>query len=326
MQKLFIKRKKYYYINNYNTKIFFFSLIFLLFFMSKIIATENNLTKTLIKKHILVFDNLISNDIPKRYREGSNMIPKLYSSASAQPNLRDFEYIIKYAKKKLHTNNSNKIFVIDLRQEPHAILDGKAISWYGLRNQIPHYYEKHLINKLKKATNIKIYNGINKLPEGNFIPKGFVFTTNKNLLTEEELITKLGANYFRLLVTDHFAPDDHQINLFVDFLKKIPKNSWVHFHCRGGRGRSTTFMVMLDIIQNAQLLTLDEILERQKKLGGVNLSKTSFTVMRKKWKEDPAKQRYEFIKKFYIYVKDPNGYKITNWQDWIIKNANNIQL
>lgn len=305
--------------NNYHLSILFVSFIILLSIispMSKITAKEIVSEKNIFKNHILVFDNSISTNIPKRYRHGANLSPPLYVSSSAQPNLKDFEYIIQYSKKKTRAKSNSRIFIIDLRQEPHAMLDGKAVSWYGLKNQVPNYYEKHLINQLKKSTNIKVYTGINKLPEGRFIPKGYIFTTNKNLLTEQQLVNQLGAKYLRLLVTDHFAPNNHEINVFVDFIKKLPKNSWVHFHCRGGRGRSTTFMAMLDIIQNSKQLTLDAIIERQKKLGGINLAKTEFSTERKKWKTDPAKQRYDFIKNFYEYVIDPNGYTKSSWLEW----------
>ncbi len=324
------KHKKHSYITIINLQlmslkillnnIILFTLI-MLAPMSKIIAKEVNSEKNIIKNHILVLDNSISSNIPKRYRDGTKLTPKLYASASAQPNLKDFKYIIQHAKQQLNTNSNSKIFIVDLRQEPHAMLDGQAISWYGLKNQLPNYYEKNLINKLKKSKIIKVYKGINKLPEGKFIPKGHLLLPNKNLINEKELITNLGTNYLRILVNDHFAPNDNEINVFVNFIKSLPKNSWVHFHCRGGRGRSTSFMVMLDIIRHAPKLTLNEILERQQQLGGVNLSKTHFTIIRKKWKENPAKERYDFIKNFYEYIVDPNGYKKSSWSDWGFKKS-----
>lgn len=269
---------------------------------------------------ILVFDNVNSGtekacSQPRNYRNAMllNSLP-IPISGSAQPNLQDFKYIIKEAKKYVPQKN---IFIVDLRKEPHALLNQKAVSWYGFRNQVTNDLETKLINNLRKLKSTKVYQGINKLEEGYFIPTTYIQEPIKTITTEKKAITTLQAEYTRLLVVDHYAPEAQQVDLFLEFIKTLPPEHWVHFHCRGGKGRTSTFMVLYDIIQNASQLSLDSILNRQLNLGGSKLSKYTFTATRKQWKSSAAQNRYIFIKQFYNYVLDNQGYQKTRWSKWI---------
>ena len=79
-------------------------------------------------------------------------------------------------------------------------------------------------------------------------------------------------------------------------------------------------MVLYDIIKNAHTLALEDILQRQYDLGGTKLSKSDFQEIRKKWKEPAAKDRYWFIKNFYKYVLDPEGYSKRDWSEWVTRS------
>ncbi len=285
-----------------------------------LVSTSNIYADLKDPKNIsLVYDNI--NNIknyskPKKYRNGLDLYSlQLNISGSAQPNLKDFEYII--AKAKQIVKNYNKIFLVDLRQEPHALLNDNAVSWFGFRNQVSNTLEQDLILQLSLLKTAKVCRVVDKLEDGVFMPKHCSSVAIHKVITEQQAVEGLGVKYQRFIVTDHFAPNDEQVDLFVQFMKKLPSNSWVHFHCRGGHGRTTTFMVLYDIINNAHLLSLNDILERQHNLSGTKLSTTQFKNIRKKWKEPAATARYSFIKKFYKYVLDPKGYIKCNWSEWV---------
>jgi protein-tyrosine phosphatase len=297
-------------------------LILSLCYISNTFANGDN-HQLSTKKTILIFDNIQNIDtqdhdakLPKKYRHGLSLQPQLYASASAQPNKPDLQYIINQAKINLPKAKSPNIVIIDLRQEPHAFLNGLAVSWYGFRNQIAYQLEPQLIDKLQQQKTVRVYKGIDKLQDGYFIPKGFSNITISDLQTEQQVVEQLGANYFRLKVTDHHAPDNAEVDLFVEFIKRLPKNSWLHFHCRGGKGRSTTFMAMYDMILHAKKLSLEDILARQQQLGGAKLDKNKYLTERQKWKEPAIANRYQFIQKFYQYVLDPSGYNKNSWNNW----------
>ena len=57
---------------------------------------------------------------------------------------------------------------------------------------------------------------------------------------------------------------------FVQLVNSELKDNWLHFHCKQGIGRTTTFMIMYDIMKNAKEVSLDDIVKRQ-----VALSKMS---------------------------------------------------
>lgn len=277
--------------------------------------TVNSYADLACSDKTLIFDNINPNQTPKAYRSGLDLpYAKLNISGSAQPNLNNFEYIINQAKKAAIF--TNKIFIVDLRQEPHAILNNQAISWFGFRNQVPYLLEQQLINQLTINKKIKIYHSINKLPNGYFTPKNYTEVVIQKIISEEQALKELGVNYQRFLVIDHFAPSAEQIDLFIHFIKSLPLDSWIHFHCRGGKGRTTTFMALYDIIKNAPKLSLKEILKRQHTLGGTKLATIKFNLLRKKWKESSAKDRYIFLQKFYKYVIDPEGYNKYSWSEW----------
>lgn len=279
--------------------------------------------------HILIFDNINNfnnNHTVKKYRNGANLMPSLNASGSAQPNPSDLKHIIHHTNSYFSGDyagtSSGKIFIIDLRKEPHAMLNEYAVSWYGFKNQVPNHLEQKLIGQLLKQKTIRVYKNIDKLPDGYFIPRGFSIIKPKHIVTEQAMVEKLGANYLRILVTDHHAPEADQVDLFINFIKNLPTHAWLHFHCRGGKGRTTAFMTMYDIIQNGKILTLDDILKRQYQLGGIKLSSINFTLNRKKWKEPAAKERYDFMQNFYEYVLDPNGYNKLSWSAWMNTKSN----
>jgi hypothetical protein len=84
---------------------------------------------------------------------------------------------------------------------------------------------------------------------------------------------ELGLEYLRLPTTDHVRPRDSEVDEFVRFALDLAPGTWLHFHCRGGDGRTTTFFVMHDIMHNAPEVSVEDILKRQHLLGGSELGK-----------------------------------------------------
>src|SRR5262249_41894863 len=74
--------------------------------------------------------------------------------------------------------------------------------------------------------------------------------------TEEAVIARLPGHlditYCRWPVTDHCAPGEETVRAFVQGLRDVPRATWVHFHCHGGDGRTTTFLTMYDMLRAAR--------------------------------------------------------------------------
>lgn len=264
-------------------------------------------------------NNDASTSTPKNFRMSSSLksekgLENLNVAGSAQ-----------FSKKSLQNALSQipgKVWIIDLRQESHGFVNGIPISWYSNQNQSNidesddniQRLESMLFRDLSKQPGILVNKIVEKKDGIIGKTQGYNIKIDK-AQTESSLVNELNLNYLRVGVLDHHAPDDDGVDTFVELAKSIPKDAWLYFHCRGGKGRTTTLMVMYDIFRNAPAVSLEEIVKRQARLGGSDL----FTISEDPedaWKKEAAIQRKEFIAKFYKYVVDPKGMAKQSWTDW----------
>jgi protein tyrosine phosphatase (PTP) superfamily phosphohydrolase (DUF442 family) len=137
--------------------------------------------------------------------------------------------------------------------------------------------------------------------------------------TERDVVQAAGASYVRVTVTDHARPLDDEVDRFVLAVRALPENAWAHFHCEAGRGRTTTFMVLYDMLQNANRVSLEDIVRRQKILG------YDYDVLQASkpgdWKAPYTDDRIAFVRAFYRYAHaNPNG-RPQLWSEWLQSGA-----
>ena len=212
------------------------------------------------------------------------------------------------------------IYDVDLRQESHGFADGLSVSWHKKNN---------LANEGKTPEEVALdeEERLAELSEGTttFVPKGktdkgrveAVTFTPENVQTEKEVVEALGFRYVRFYVTDRTQPDTETIEAFLDFVDSLPGDAWLHFHCRAGHGRTTTFMAMYDMIRNPEI-PAETIIERQHLIGGADL-----TAMKdEEWKNERIIQRLETLKLFSEYVRARHAGETTlRWGEWIEEEA-----
>jgi len=91
---------------------------------------------------------------------------------------------------------------------------------------------------------------------GDVTPTGYSEVAVKLALTEEGVASKLPATfrprYIRIPVTDHCRPSEEAVNRFVDLCKGLKPGDWVHCHCHGGDGRTTSFLALFDMVNWAK--------------------------------------------------------------------------
>jgi protein-tyrosine phosphatase len=122
-----------------------------------------------------------------------------------------------------------------------------------------------------------------------------------------------------LFANDHAPPLDSAVDRFVVAVRGLPQNAWAHFHCEAGLGRTTTFMVLYDMLRNANRVSLDDIVQRQKILS------KGYDVLQPPdaddWKAPYAANRAKFVRAFYDYARaDPNG-QPKLWSEWLKSGA-----
>lgn len=202
---------------------------------------------------------------------------------------------------------SNSIIIVDLKQEDHGFINGTPISWVNKKN-----------TSNKGLTKEQILDNENNKLSGIENNKEILIQNQKLIPTkvqnENELVEDKGMSYIRIPVTDKEKPSDDMVDYFVQFVQSLPKNTWVHFHCEEGLGRTTTFMTMYDIMKNAKKVNLEDIMNRQVLIGGQDLLDDKINT------STNAEERAEFIKKFYEYsLENNNNFKIT-WSQWLKTN------
>lgn len=263
----------------------------------------------------LVIDRIGSEAvISKNFRRG--LSTEMHASASGQFSADELQRLLEYIPR-----NNKDIWIIDLRQESHGFLNDIAVSWYGNLNsanlgktpQQIYQEEQKMLRSLSLKDEVKLFH-LQKCHDGEIKTSGCELVKPRLVLSEQELVTGLGANYERFYVLDHNRPDDHTVDAFVAFVSNsIDENSWLHFHCRGGKGRSSTFSAMYDMLLNAKQDNFATIMERQVSMGNKDLAEASNKTS-KAWKQPQSKERYEFLQKFYQYAAtdSPN----TKWSVW----------
>lgn len=289
-------------------------------------SKSDNKAKT--PKLVLKIDREDIDQLPRNFRMGNDEF-KEYPKTGIMPSRKGMDSLQNSAsstyseKEFINVLNklpvpANKVYVIDLRGESHGYVDGTAVSWFAANNwgndgrtlELVKAIEHEQLNNLLKDSSVEIYNFDDK----KNITLDKVMINVNSVSTEEEMVKRHGANYFRLALTDHFRPDDGDVDKFLDFYKGLPKDAWLHYHCFAGMGRTTIFMVMADILKNAHEVSFDDIVQRQGLIGIVDLSEIPDS--KKNWERKAYIERYQFVKHFYDYVKASPRNLPESWSKW----------
>ncbi|HPZ07994.1 MAG TPA: hypothetical protein PL110_07765 [Candidatus Eremiobacteraeota bacterium] len=218
-----------------------------------------------------------------------------------------------------------KVIVVDLRQESHIILNNMCISWYNAYNNVNDgknlsevlKIEDQLLEEIKEQKEVFI----DLVTDRPVLSDSSTWTILKipvqveSIMTEEELLNTYNYGYLRIPVTDHRGPHAEHVDAFIDFYRNLSSDTWLHFHCKAGIGRTTTFMVIYDMMRNYDKVSAEDIIRRQHILGGLDLMETEYKdPLKKAWAED----RKKFVFDFYEYCRQKGPDYKMSWSEWII--------
>lgn len=218
-----------------------------------------------------------------------------------------------------------QVFLVDLRQEAHGFVNGTPISWYGERNWANLgksadevlEMETEALSELASNGEVLLYKKLKfDKTTGDLLSAKSDKVEVNAAYTEAELAQSLGFGYFRLAVADHRRPLNNEVDRFIEFVRDLPPNAWLHFHCEAGHGRTTTFLAMYDMMVHAKRDSLDDIIARQSDAGGIDLFRKS----KQEWRIPYEEERIDFIKAFYQYCKENRDQFTTTWSAWLKQN------
>src|SRR5207249_1175976 len=218
------------------------------------------------------------------------------------------------------------VTVFDLRQETHIFVNALPVSWYASHDwaNVGRSHEEIVSEEAARVQSFKPGSEIDVRPghpvkhgNGNSVTPQRVNVERAG--TERDVVEGAGTHYVRVTVTDHARPLDQEVDRFVLAVRELPENAWAHFHCEAGLGRTTTFMVLYDMLRNATRVSLEDIVFRQKILSH------GYDVLQPdepgNWKAPYAADRAAFVRAFYDYARaNPNG-RPRLWTEWLNSGA-----
>jgi hypothetical protein len=270
----------------------------------------------------LVFDD--DGDRPRRFhttndRVGADLdtceLAVLRCSGSAQPSVAAFFEI----RRRLADVGADDLVVVDLRQESHGFVNGAAVSWYatqnwgcaGLSDDEAQRLEALRLRLLELAPRVRI-GRVETIKHG--LPPSVVAWERPRVASEPQAFGLPHGHYVRLPVTDHTRPTDAVVDRFIELVRGLHSTQHLHLHCRGGKGRTATFMALHDLLRHGARRPLSAILARQAALLDYDLTRPA----------DPARDkapfiadRLAFLECFHDYARHNPGGEPMLWSAWL---------
>ncbi len=195
-------------------------------------------------------------------------------------------------KRRLSQVKENKI-IVDGISEFHGYVKGIPTTFFAYQNPHPHW--KYFIRR-------------------------FVFTGTPNICpelvtSEAQEARKHGFSYIHVKVGSKFLSSAETIDAIVNLFDNLPQNTWVHFHCHYGKGRTSIMLVMFDIMRNAPRVALNDIVKRQHLLGSEDLLNT-VAYRKGSYTQEQLNQRKDFITEFYAFICQRKMGGIQQWSEW----------
>ena len=237
----------------------------------------------------------------------------------------EFQAILAQTQKDFPEAQPHNLYVFDLREESHGFIQGHSLFWRGPRNDANKgmelseliLHEQEQLSQLEKQP---VLTPSLRVSSEKYIQEGATaFALSPNALqTERAVVQKSGAHYVRIPVTDHCPPTAHQVDLFLAHLKDLPSNAIALFHCKGGWGRTTTFMTFMDIWHNHDKATCAQTVARQAAFPHA-LDLTHHEILKDPWKMEKSKERLKLIEQFYDYAHDPEARKHMTFREFTLR-------
>lgn len=235
-----------------------------------------------------------------------------------------------------------RLFLVDLREETHVFFDERPVSLYADKDfanvgQTPEWIvadEEAQVARITAIPETQIFCINEDSLSGIVTPTGYNEVVVASGVTEETVAANFPfpTKYIRLPVTDHCMPSQFAFDGFIQLCRTLRPNDWVHFHCHGGDGRTTTFLALFDMVNwfNAHgastFPTIETFADRQCEIFSYCLNpngcpnagkcKAAATV---DWKYDLAKDRWQFLDQVRTWIANGGlggGQPFSIQQDW----------
>lgn len=226
----------------------------------------------------------------------------------------------KQVERIMEVAGTTVLYYVVLREEPNAVVNGLPVTlrsrndWVNVGVPFQQIIEEEdkMIAGLRRQEEVTLYRG-RDIKEGVTQPKSIALR-RPTVTSARQLVESVGARFFRIAVTDHSRPSRKAVDVFIHMVRGMPEGAALHLQCLGARGRTTTFMILYDMLFNAQYLPADVIIERQCRLG------YDYQMIKAQPPADDkaamAEDRLDFLYMFYEYAKQNPGGRGLLYSEW----------
>lgn len=223
---------------------------------------------------------------------------------------------------KFLADGVSDVVLVNLRMESQGFLGEKPVSYFCPHNWDLLHTDPASLSMLEEQDfamlaqsgpeTVRLFHKVSGTEELQALPSTSLFLPHRQseIKTERQAMRELGVRYVRIPIPDHRRPRDGEVQALIDLFRRYPK-TWLHFHCKMGKGRTTTAMIMRDIFLNAHLVSLRDIMLRNYVISGVNLE--NWAKLQGSYKLPYAQERIAFLHAFYQFVLSG----LDSWQEFL---------
>jgi hypothetical protein len=194
---------------------------------------------------------------------------------------------------------SEKLVIVDLRAESHGFVNGQSVCWRNRFNDRDPTSEE-----VEEEENVGLAQALSE---------GYLFVDQLELqvfraITERALVEDAGHTYVRLPLMNAHRPSEQFTDQFVQFIKSLSPDEWVHFHSEVDKTKTRLLMILMHIIKNGDQISFEDILWRQQILNEEFAQEEEF--------KQTEQERLTFLHEFYTYMQQFPNCDIL-WSEWI---------
>lgn len=199
-----------------------------------------------------------------------------------------------FAQLQQHLSDvKSKKIICDVREGEYTYLKGIPLRYFGYHYQHPEL--RHFLRRLFYTGTFQAH--------------------SKGLRGEEAEANAYGFHYVRLPIGSRYVTPDEDVDHFVAFIESIAEDTWIHFHCDKGKGRTSMSLVMYDIMKNAPGVSLKDIVKRQHLLGSEDLGDLT-PWQGGSYSKEMLTKRKRFIEEFYAFICQRKASGLQKWSAW----------
>ncbi len=170
-----------------------------------------------------------TRDVKEKFSNPMNLdgLSNNHASGSNRPIFTDLKKRLSHVK--------GKIYVIDLTGGDQTYLHGKyPLDFLGFTDKNPYKFDLRL---------------------RRFLINGFGEINPKDYVPEEVAAHNHGFEYIKFFNERRKPPSGDIVDDIIKLVESLGEDDWIHFHCLGGKGRTTVALTMVDILKNGKKST-----------------------------------------------------------------------